>query len=521
MALVLCGPLCGFTGWAKEPVLPYELAEDAAPKGPLDELVFAKLKAKGIPPARPCSDPVFVRRAYLDVIGTLPTQAEASDFIADQDPKKRSALIDRLLARDEYADYWALRWCDLLRVKAEFPINLWPNAVQAYHKWVRTCFVQNIPYDQFVRELLTASGSNFRNPQVNFYRAMQAKQPEAIARTVAVTFMGARAEKWSKEKLAGMSAFFNQVAYKRTAEWKEEIVYFDPFKTTAVAGSRPVQAVFPDGKPATLPQGVDPRTVFADWLIQANNPSFAPVIANRYWYWLVGRGIVHEPDDFRADNPPSNPELLAYLAKEIVAAKYDVKQLMRLILNSQTYQLSSISPVGPNPDAESLFAFYVPRRVDAEVLIDAICQITGSTEEYSSPIPEPFTWIPENQRSISLSDGSISSPFLELFGRPPRDSGLESERNNRSTPAQLLHMLNSTHILRKIRNSPLLRESIRGSDAGSAAKKLYMMILSRPPTQAEVGHIKEYAFGGDAQGQEALIDIVWALFNSPEFLYRH
>lgn len=501
--------------------MPFEMAEEAAPKGKIDELVFAKLKAKGISPARPCSDPVFVRRVYLDMIGTLPTAGEAGDFIADQNPKKRSELIDRLFARDEFADYWALKWCDLLRVKAEFPINLWPNAVQAYHRWVRSCFAQNMPYDQFARELLTASGSNFRNPQVNFYRALQAKTPEAIARTVALTFMGARAEKWPKEKLAGMSAFFGQVAYKRTAEWKEEIVYFDQFKPMAAsAGARPVPAVFPDGKPATLPQGQDPRVIFADWLIRADNPHFPTAVVNRYWYWLLGRGIVEEPDDFRADNPPSNPELLAYLAKELVVAKYDLRLLMRQILNSQTYQLSSIAPT-PSPEAESLFAFYVPRRLDAEVLIDAICGITGTTEEYSSPIPEPFTWVPENQRSIALSDGSISSSFLELFGRPPRDSGLESERNNRSTAAQRLHMLNSSHIQKKIRNGPKLRDMLRGSDAASAAKKLYMIILSRPPTPQEVGRIKEYAFDGDAQGNEALVDVAWALINSAEFLYRH
>lgn len=520
MRVVVLGLALAAPGWAKEPVLPFEAAEVATPKGKLDELVFARLKAKGIEVARPCSDPVFVRRAYLDLIGTAPTAEEARDFIDDADPKKRSALIEKLLARDEYADYWALKWCDVLRVKAEFPINLWPNAVQAYHRWVRTCFAQNMPYDQFARELLTASGSNFRTPQVNFYRALQAKTPDAIARAVALTFMGARAEKWPKAKLDGMAVFFNQVAYKATAEWKEEIVYFDQFKPTMASGSRSIAAAYPDGKPATLPPSEDPRKVFANWLIQANNPAFAPVLVNRYWYWLVGRGIVHEPDDFRADNPPSNPELLAYLAQELVNAKYDIKQLLRVIANSQTYQLSSI-PAAPHPEAEALFAHYVTRRVDAEVLIDVICQITGSSEEYSSPIPEPFTWIPPNQRSIGLADGSISSPFLELFGRPPRDSGLDSERNNRSTAAQRLHMLNSSHILRKIRNSQLLRESIRGSDAGSAARRLYMLVLSRPPTNEELVHIKEYAYAGDAQGNEALVDTIWALFNSAEFLYRH
>lgn len=520
LVLVMAGLWVGDSAaWCKEAVLPFELAEEAKPKGKLDEIVFAKLKAKGIAPARPCSDPVFVRRVYLDMIGTLPTAEEASDFIADQNPKKRGALIDKLFARDEFADYWALKWCDLLRVKAEFPINLWPNAVQAYHRWVRTCFNQNMPYDQFVRELLTASGSNFRNPQVNFYRAVQSKNPDSLARAVALTFMGVRAEKWPKAKLDGMAGFFSQVAYKNTAEWKEEIVYFDQFKPMA-ASARSVPATFPDGKVATLPAGQDPRVIFADWLIRPENPYFAATVVNRYWNWLLGRGIVEEPDDFRPDNPPSNPELLDYLAKQLVSAKWDLRLLLREILNSQTYQLSSIAP-SPNPEAEKLFAFYIPRRLDAEVLIDAICGITGSTEEYSSPIPEPFTWVPENQRSIALSDGSISSSFLELFGRPPRDSGMESERNNRSTAAQRLHMLNSSHIQRKIRNSQILRESLRGSDAGSAAKRLYMMILNRPPTPEEVGHIKEYAMSGDAQGNEALVDVAWALINSAEFLYRH
>lgn len=520
MPVVVLGLALGTAGWAKEPVEPFELKTAAEPKGKIDELIFAKLKAKGIQPAWPCSDTVFVRRVYLDLIGTLPTSREATEFFDDQDPKKRAALIEKLLARPEYADYWALKWCDLLRVKAEFPINLWPNAVQAYHRWVRTCFTKNMPYDQFARELLTASGSNFRSPPVNFYRALQAKQPEAIARAVALTFMSARAEKWPKDKLAGMAAFFNQVSYKRTAEWKEEIVYFDPSKPPPTSGGRPVAAAYPDGKPATLPPGVDPRKVFADWLIQDINPSFAASVANRYWYWLVGRGIVHEPDDFRADNPPSNPELLAHLGKELVAAKYDLKQLLRLIANSQTYQLSSIA-ASPHPEAEANFAFYVPRRIDAEVLIDAINQITGSTDEYSSPIPEPFSWIPDNQRSISLPDGSITSTFLELFGRPPRDSGLDMERNNRSTPAQRLHMLNSSHILNKIRRSPLLQDRFRGSDAGSAAMQLYLIILSREPTKDELVHMKEYAYDGDAQGQEALADMVWALINSAEFLYRH
>ena len=190
---------------------------DQTARNAIDELVFAKLEQCNVQPAAVCSDAVFVRRAYLDVIGTLPTGTRRREFLLDRSPNKRRALIDRLLEREEFADYWAMKWSDLLRVKAEFPINLWPNAAQAYHRWIRTCLKENMPYDQFVREMLTASGSNFRVPPVNFYRAMQNREPQGIAQAVALTFMGTRAEKWPKDRLAGMAAFFSQVGYKSTA----------------------------------------------------------------------------------------------------------------------------------------------------------------------------------------------------------------------------------------------------------------------------------------------------------------
>jgi hypothetical protein len=356
------------------PANPFESTTSLAPENEIDRLVFAQLKRLGIEPANLCSDAVFLRRAYLDVIGTLPTAQEAREFLLDRSPNKRRILIDRLLERDEFADYWALKWSDLLRIKAEFPINLWPNAVQAYHHWIRECIRQDMPYDQFVRQMLTSGGSNFRDPQVNFYRSAQSKEPQAIAQAVSLNFMGVRAENWPKEKLAGMAGFFSRIGYKSTAEWKEEIVYFDPNKPV------PASLVFPDGTPAKLSADQDPREVFANWLIEAKNPWFARNIVNRLWAWLEGRGIIHEPDDIRPDNPPSNPELLAYLEKELVANKYDLKQIYRLILNSKTYQLSSIAR-SKDPLAEANFACYPLRRLDAEVLIDAICQITGTTEK--------------------------------------------------------------------------------------------------------------------------------------------
>src|SRR6266542_1435204 len=212
---------------AERPVNPlYEIRGPLTPPTKLDTLVFANLHRLNIEPAYSSSDTVFLRRVYLDVIGTLPAPQEASAFLQDPAPTKRATLIDRLLDRPEFADYWAMKWSDILRVKAEFPINLWPNAAQAYHHWLRSAIRENMPYDRFARELLTASGSNFREAPVNFYRAMQSKEPPAIAQTVALTFMGTRAENWPPERLAAMSAFFSQIGYKETTEWKEEIVYW-------------------------------------------------------------------------------------------------------------------------------------------------------------------------------------------------------------------------------------------------------------------------------------------------------
>ena len=264
---------------------------------------------------------------------------------------------------------------------------------------------------------------------------------------------------------------------------------------------------------------------FAAWLTAPKNPWFARNAVNRVWSWLLGRGIVHEADDLRPDNPPSNPPLLAYLEKELVANKYDLKHIYRLILNSGTYQLSSI-PRADGPEAAANFAYYPLRRLDAEVLADAICEVTGTTEIYTSAIPEPFTYIPEEQRSISLPDGSITSAFLELFGRPPRDTGLEAERNNRLTAAQQLHLLNSSHVERKIEQSPRLQSLIRNSTTANRGGaqlvgSLYLTILSRRPTAAELQAVAAYSQGGKVKPRDAMVDLAWALMNSAEFLYRH
>jgi hypothetical protein len=495
---------------------PYERADWATPESEIDRLVVATLADHGIEPANPCSDEVFVRRVYLDTIGRIPTPDEAREFLDDARPNKRAALIDALLARSEFADYWSLKWCDLLRVKAEFPINLWPNAVQLYHRWIRDGIRDGMPYDEFTRALLTSSGSNFRVGPVNFYRGVQSREPAGLAEAVALMFMGTRIGTWPEDQREGMAAFFSRLQYKPTDEWKEEIVQVDPTATG------PLQATFPDGTSVTIPAGEDPRVVFADWLITPENPWFTRSIANRVWSWLMGRGIIHEPDDIRPDNPPVNPELLSYLERELVSADYDLRHLFRLIMNSRTWQQSPVAQ-SDSPEAEALFACYPVRRLEAEVLIDTLDWLGGTGQMYTSPIPEPFTWIPADQPSILLADGSITSTFLQMFGRPPRDTGLESERGYEINDAQRLYLLNSTDVYRRVANSLRLRRIAiaAGGDRDALISGIYMILLSREPTAAEVADAAEYWATPGVGEANAATDLAWSLINSMEFLYRH
>lgn len=495
---------------------PYESVGSFNPVNEIDRIFLKGLETQQLEPANPCSDAVFIRRVYIDLMGTLPDAAQVRAFLENPRQDKRDTLIYTLLQSDGFADYWSLKWCDVLRVKAEFPINLWPNAVQAYHRWVYDALRNNMPYDRFARELLTSSGSNFRVPQVNFFRAVQKRQSAAIAEAVALTFMGSRYESWTADQRERVAVFFSRVGYKETAEWKEEIVYLDPNFTDVI------DAVFPDGKKVRITPDQDPREVFADWLIAPDNRWFARAAVNRLWFWLMGRGLIHEPDDIRPDNPPVHPDVLAYLEKELAASRYDLKHIYELILKSAVYQQSSI----PQDDTERsylYFACYPVRQLDAEVLIDAICLLTDSSEEYSSPIPEPFTFIPAQNRSIVLADGSITSQFLEMFGRPARDTGLLLERSNDPSSAQRRELLNSTHIQTKIERSAKLNTWIRDARGNSVrlATAIYLNILSRYPTKSELAAIAEYQQSTKLNARQAAIDLVWALLNSKEFLYKH
>jgi hypothetical protein len=545
-----CG--CNTQKAAVNPIpLPLQAYESFKINNHIDELVLAKLKEKQVAPSEICSDEVFVRRAYLDVIGTIPQSWEAKAFLSDKTPDKRTKLIDKLLARSEFADYWSLKWSDLLRIKAEFPSNLWPNAVQAYHRWVRDSIRSNMSYDQFVRQLLTSNGSNFRVPPVNFYRAFQERTPRQIAENIALVFMGLRLDDsgFTEAQILGMSAFFAKIGYKNTDEWKEEIVFYNPYgkleNQAATCGipnnaafselstsrqppmiynsmyKTPVTPAFPVGKTPLIPKDKDPRIVFSDWLTAPDNPWFARNISNRIWFWIMGRGIVNEADDMRATNPPWSPELLSYLEKELVKNKFDLKHVYRLILTSNTYQLSSKANRWNAADEDG-FSHYRIRRIDAEPLIDAICQITGSSEKYTSNIPEPFTFIPGDQRTILLADGSIDSPFLEMFGRPTRNTSYESERNSSPSVIQAQYMLNSSDIQRKIEQSGPIKQLLSAKKGNPyVIEELYLRILSRFPSELEKNESEGYMSSTKKNADEAVCDIAWALINTKEFILKH
>jgi hypothetical protein len=521
---------------------PADLFQGFATGSRIDELVLAKLKKTGVPPSGKCSDEVFVRRVYLDVIGTLPAPGEVRNFLADPRPDKRARLIDALLARGEFADYWGLKWGDLLRVKSEFPCNLWPNAVQAYDRWIRSSIRDNLPYDRLARELLTASGSNFRVPQVNFYRAFQERTPRQLAESAALIFMGLRLQDagWSEKQRLGFDAFFAKVGYKCTDEWKEEIIFFNPDGklTDAQTNVLAIAPTPPGGRALRLAPDQDPRVAFADWLTAPKNPWFARNIVNRIWFWLLGRGIVHAPDDLRPANEPWSPKLLAYLEQELRAHGYDLKHIYRLILNSNTYQQDS-RPNRWNAADEAGFSHYRARRLDAEPLLDAINSITGGGEKYTSAIPEPFTVLPNDQRAITLADGSLESPFLELFGRPPRNTSFESERITAPSALQAQHLLNSSHIERKIERSTALQQLAMGAAKPAKGKRpalietreqpansnlvedLYIRILSRFPTAEERAVAQAYLNSTKRRPAESVCDIAWALINTKEFICRH
>ena len=311
-----------------------------------------------------------------------------------------------------------------------------------------------------------------------------------------------------------MTGFFSQVKIKTTREWKEEIVYLDPQLPAGVRKARPL-----GGKEIELVGEQDGRAKFAEWLITPENPWFARNIVNRVWYWLLGRGIVHEPDDMRPTNPPTNPELLVFLEKELVRNKYQLKPMFRLILNSRTYQLSS-KPNKWNAVANSDFSHYRPKRLSAEQLSDAIGQVTGVFDTFTSQVPEPWTWMPDGHRAVQLGDASISTPLLHMFGRPARNTGYESERDGTMSPQQAIYLLDSSEIKNKVQNGPVFTDLLANKTRPDKeiVEEFYLRALSRSPTDREQEAVKTYIDANKSNRRQALADVFWAVINTKEFL---
>ena len=492
---------------------PYWKDSPVAEHGEIDRLLRAGWAQQRLAVPREASDAVFVRRACLDLLGRLPTMAEAKEYVQATGGEKRAALIDRLLNDDGFPLYWTQHWCDLLRIKSEFPINLWPNAVYGYQRRIHDFLRRNEPYDDFVRALLTSSGSNFRVPEVNFYRAMANRTAAGIAGAVALSFMGLRYDAMSETDRLALADFFAGVRYKSTKEWKEEIVYVQ--RLPEVLPRRRL-----DGRLVEVAPGEDARAVFCDDLLATGNPYFSRALVNRVWHWFFGHGLI-EPADDLAGGEVINQPLLDHLANDFARSGYDIRRLCRQVALSSAYCAASCQ-AGVVSQAEKHFASYPVRRLGAEVLDDAIGDLTGVRSSYSSVIPEPFTYIPARNRTVSLADGSISSSFLILFGRPARDSGELGERNNAISAKQRLFLFNSGELYRKLQNIGR-REEMKSLDSEARVDGLYWLFLSRSPTAEEKKTIHTFYQrlpSGKARWRFQQ-DLCWVLVNSAEFLHQH
>ena len=447
-----------------------------------------------------CSDEVFLRRLYLTVTGALPTPQECVEFLDSKEADKREKLVDKLLESELGLKYMQMRWGDILRIKSEFPSNLWPNGVQAYNRWVYEQLLNNVPYNKMVYDLIISQGSNFRAPAVNFYRGFQKRSPENVYANINLLFLGNR-----NCKDNGYLCF-SQVSFKSTKEWKEEIIYLD------IHRNLPWQTIkLEDGTHLVPKPNTDWRKEYVGWLTSPKNRRFAEVFVNRVWFWFFGKGIVHEPDDWREDNKPSDPALLKELTDYFLANNFDTRKLMKKILLSEQFN-SKAAPEG----------FYEPQRLPAEVIVDALASVTGIWSTYSSRVPEPFTFYPQRTRSTHLGDATVSSSELELFGKVSRDVSLESQRNNAITSRQLLFLMNSSVLERRIRKSPILQQIyVNGGNIANVADAISLLVLSRRATPAEIEIYEKHMKESKQPLIEAAIDIMWMQLNSNEFLYNH
>lgn len=491
----------------------YAKPESVAIKSPVDRALEAQWKANGLLPVAEASDFLLVRRLYLDLAGRLPSVEEAKSFVYSREPDKYELLVDKLLASADFVNCFGMYFSDMLRVKSEFPINLWPNAVYIYQRRIEKFLAENEPYTDFVRALLLAKGSNFRIAEANFYRAHADRSPMGIARNTLLTFCGVRLEKMNKDFQDGFARIFEEIGFKSTKEWKEEIVYIKSCPERMI--------VLPSGRKVKVAPGREARLLLADYLTRDKDGrlSLANALVNRTWYWFFGSGIVPEADDL-SGGKPVNEALLKVLTGEVIAGNFNFRKLCRTIVCSAAYRSASFQG---KDTARKLkhFAAYPIRRLGAEVLDDVITDLSQSPGKYSSVIPEPFTFLPGYMRTVQIADGSISSSFLILFGRPSRDAGTLAERNDTINAKQRLFLFNSGSLYQRICRI-LRRKEYQRLSFMAKVDMLYWMFYSRPASRAERALIQAN-FNARPSKKRWMVqnDIAWIMVNSAEFLYRH
>jgi hypothetical protein len=504
-----------------------------SPNNFIDEIVFRKLKTVGMPPSALCDDATFIRRVTIDVAGRLPTPDETKAFMGDVSPHKRDHLIDRLLSSGDYADHFANKWSALLRNKRTEATH--KRGTYAFHGWIRDSLMENKPFDEFVREVIAASGDISAHPPVAWYR--QVKNTTAQLEDTAQLFLGQRLqcaqchhhpyEKWSQHDYYSFAAFFSQVGRKGGSQPGEEFV-FNRRGMPKATNKKTKQPVSPAGlgtTPVSLTSDDDPRLALVDWMTSKDNRFFARSLANRYWKHFFSRGLVEPEDDMRETNPPTNPELLDALGTHFVKSGYDLKNLAATICRSKTYQLSSI-PNEHNKVDRHNFSRYFPRRLTAEVLFDSV--------NYVMKAEGKFDGLPPGTRALQLPDNSFnaSSYFLQVFGRPDSSTSCECERSQDASLAQSLHLLNSKDLQEKLSNEKGRAAELAASSHGEdeSIRDLYLLTCAREPGAKEIetakAHLQKVTAGKKDKDltvakRQAYEDIIWALMNTKEFLFNH
>jgi hypothetical protein len=500
----------------------------------VDKATAKKWRELNIAPSELCSDEVFIRRVYLDLTGTLPDAKETLEFAANTDAKKREKLVDKLLETPEYAYYFANKWADILRVKRRQQQNR-AYGTFAFHTWIREAIAADKPYDDFVRDIVCALGDETKSPPTVWYK--EVKTPENFVDDVSQVFLGQRLacanchhhpyEKWSQDDYWGFAAFFARIGTKtlpipgasnQNQQNQKQVLFVR--STGSVQNKRtgqtaPMKPL--DADTMTPAADEDPRQKFADWMTSPKNPFFAKAVANRYWAHFFGRGIVDPLDDMRVTNPPSNPELLEGLAQNLIDNKYSLKALVKTICTSRTYQLSAM-PNDFNAADKQSFARYYPKRMQAEVLFDAVCKLTDS--------PTTFPGLPADKfapsRAIMLPDESFASYFLDVTGRPQRISACECERVNEASLAMTLHLLNSQEVQDKIARAGGRADAIAKDSRPDAEKvtELFLLATGSKPSKEKLDLALEHIAKYEKTKKIAYENIIWALLNSKGFLFN-